>query len=139
MLPPKLPPKKVCEHCNKKYEPNKLQYARQKYCSKKCKWAVKGLRDKELNIARGGYNREVYIRLWIKAMGLDSAIAYCHYCGIELLPDHFHIDHKISRHKLTIAQSKNIKYLVVSCLNCNKEKSDTDYDTFIKRENGRDQ
>lgn len=139
MPPPKLPPKKVCEHCNKKYEPNKLQYARQKYCSKKCKWAVKGLRDKELNIARGGYNREVYIRLWVKAMGLDSAIAYCHYCGIELLPDHFHIDHKISRHKLTIAQSKNIKYLVVSCLNCNKEKSNTDYDTFIKRENGRDQ
>jgi|TARA_Y100000296_G_C5125600_1_gene232716 hypothetical protein len=134
----KLPSKKKCEYCHKLYQPDKVQYAKQKYCSKKCKWAVKDIRDKELNKFKGGYNREVYIRLWVKAMGLDSVIAYCHYCNIELLPDHFHIDHKIPRGKLTMTQSKNIKYLVVSCLNCNKEKSDTDYDTFIKRENGRD-
>ena len=138
MPPKKLPQKKVCEHCNKVYQPDRAQYARQKYCSKKCKWVVKDLRDKEKDITRGGYNRETYIRLWVKAMGLESVIAYCHYCGIEILPDHFHIDHKVPRCKLTRTQAKSLKYLVVSCLNCNKEKSDTDYDTFIKRENGRD-
>jgi 5-methylcytosine-specific restriction endonuclease McrA len=128
---------KFCDYCGKKYTPNKLQYLRQKYCTLRCKWAARDLRLKGKGQGKGGYNRETYIRLWVKAMGVTDTRAYCHYCDITLYPDKFVVEHKIPRVKLKSKQEiQDINNLVVSCYKCNSEKSATDYNLFMKKVNG---
>ncbi len=130
--------KKTCEYCNKEYIPALYQFKRQKYCSLKCKWKTRVLREKELGIFKGGYNRETHIRLWLDAKAITDISAPCHYCGIALYPEKFVIEHKIPRVKLkTKAMTQDITNLVISCHNCNSEKSTTDYNDFIKRKHGR--
>ena len=130
--------KKICEYCNTKYIPSYNQYERQKYCSLKCKWKKRVRREKELGIFKGGYNRETHIRLWLDAKSITDISAPCHYCGIALYPEKFVIEHKIPRVKLkTKAKTQDITNLVVSCHNCNSEKSTTDYNDFMKRKHGR--
>ena len=130
--------KKICEYCNTKYIPSYNQYERQKYCSLKCKWNQRVRREKERGIFKGGYNRETHIRLWMDAKSITDISAPCHYCGIALYPEKFVIEHKIPRVKLnTKAKTQDITNLVVSCHNCNSEKSTTDYNDFMKRKHGR--
>ena len=130
--------KKICEYCNTKYIPAPYQFNRQKYCSLKCKWQVRSKKEKELGIFKGGYNRETHIRLWLDAKSITDISAPCHYCGIALYPEKFVIEHKIPRVKLnTKAKTQDIANLVVSCHNCNSEKSTTDYNDFMKRKHGR--
>jgi len=130
--------KKNCEYCNKKYYPVPSQYRNQKYCSLKCKWNARRIREKALGIFKGGYNRETYIRLWLDAKAIIDISAPCHYCGIALYPEKFVIEHKIPRIKLkTQAKTQDIANLVVSCHLCNTEKATTDYNKFIKGKHGR--
>ena len=128
---------KICKYCKKEYTPAIYQFDRQKYCSIQCKWKTRVLREKELGIYKGGYNRETHIRLWLDAMGITNISAPCHYCGTALHPEKFVIEHKIPRIKLkTRIKTQDITNLVISCHSCNSEKSTTDNNEFIKRKHG---
>ena len=126
---------KVCVICGQEYIPVNGQYKRQKYCSTSCKHKMRWMRRKEMGIYTGGYSRYIYIMLWLRAMGLESYTATCHYCGEDLEPDRFNIDHKVPRS--IIRDNKKLKNdmdnMVISCLTCNGLKGSTEYETFKAR------
>ena len=121
---------KECLVCGRTYKPYRIY---QKFCSKSCRWYEKNKRRRGRNIHIGGYNRRVYIILWLRAMGLESYTAFCHYCGVELEPDNFTIDHKIPRSIICDFKNTklNIDNMVICCLECNILKGDSEYSTFL--------
>ena len=123
---------KVCLICGEDYIPADYQAFQQKYCSKKCKRHMKRVRRKESGMYTGGYSRKIPIILWLKAMGIESYSAPCHYCGKELEPDKFNIDHKVPRtvvrdYKKLMMDMDN---MVISCITCNGLKGATEYAIF---------
>ena len=88
---------KVCLICGKKYTPVKYQFDRQKYCTLSCKRKMASMKAKEKGIHKGGYSRHVPLVLWLKAKDIEDYTAPCHYCGTNLEPTTFIIDHKIPR------------------------------------------
>ena len=134
----RIPPRsdeKVCLICGKNYKPDVNNFERQKYCSQKCKDRIAWMRAKEKGIHKGGYSRHVPLILWLKAKNIEDHTAPCHYCGTELAPTNFIIDHKIPRsvvldkHKI----KNDIDNMVVCCKDCNNMKGSTDYETFKAR------
>ena len=126
---------KVCLVCGEGYIPNNYQYKRQKYCSKKCKEYMKRMNYIERGIFKGGYSRHVPLVLWLKAKNIEDHTAPCHYCGTELAPTNFIIDHKIPRSVVLDKQKikNDIDNMVVCCKDCNNMKGSTDYETFKAR------
>jgi len=126
---------KVCLICGKNYKPVKYQYERQKYCSKTCKEKNAWERCKEKGVHKGGYSRHIPIVLFLNAMGIKKHVAPCGYCGTELEPTTFIIDHKIPRsvvldkHKI----KNDLDNMVLCCKDCNNLKGSTDYLTFKAR------
>ena len=126
---------KVCLVCGEEYTPNNYQYKRQKYCSKKCKEYIKRMRDTERGIFKGGYSRHVPLVLWLKAKGIEDHTAPCPYCGTDLAPTSFIIDHKIPRsivldkHKI----KNDVDNMVICCKDCNNMKGSENYETFKAR------
>ena len=87
--------------------------------------------EKEGSIFKGGYSRETHIRLWVDAMGIADTSAECHYCGKELYPDNFVIEHKVPRKELNSRKEmRDISNLVVSCHTCNQKKGSMSYEEF---------
>jgi 5-methylcytosine-specific restriction endonuclease McrA len=134
----KVPPRgneKVCLICGKNYKPVQYQYERQKYCSKTCKDRMAWMKCKEKGVHKGGYSRHVPLVLWLKAKDIKDHTAPCHYCGTNLEPTTFIIDHKIPRsivldkHKI----KNDIDNMVICCKDCNNLKGSTDYETFKAR------
>ena len=125
----------VCLICGSKYVPVKNQYIRQKYCSKTCKHRSAWMKCKERGVHKGGYSRHVPLVLWLKAKDIDDHTAPCHYCGTNLEPTAFIIDHKIPRsvvldkHKI----KNDIDNMVICCNECNNMKGSTEYETFKAR------
>ena len=105
----------------------------QKYCSRSCKDKKAWIRFKESGDVRsrkGGYNRTVYIRLWMKARQSDNT-APCHYCQKRLTPDNFVLDHKVPLTKLTSREEMmDESNLVVACYECNVRKGSSSYEEF---------
>lgn len=126
---------KVCLVCGVDYVPVNNQYTRQKYCSKTCKEKKAWENCKEKGIHKGGYSRHVPLVLWLKAKGIEDHTAPCHYCGTELAPTNFIIDHKVPRsivldkHKI----KNDIDNMVICCKECNNNKGSADYETFKAR------
>ena len=126
---------KVCLICGKSYKPVRYQYERQKYCSKSCKDRMAWMKCKERGVHKGGYSRHVPLVLWLDAKGITDHTAPCHYCGTELAPTTFIIDHKVPRsvilnkHKI----KNDIDNMVICCKECNNLKGSTDYETFKAR------
>ena len=117
---------KICEQCGNEYVPNDHAVKTQKYCSKSCKEKMAWLRFKstgDIRGRKGGYNRSVYIKLWMQARQSDNT-APCHYCGTRLRPDNFVLDHKVPISILSTREAmQNPDNLVVCCTKCNIEKS----------------
>ena len=107
----------------------------QKYCSRSCKEKKAWSRFKEsgdIRRRKGGYNRTVYIRLWMKARQSDNT-APCHYCQKRLTPDNFVLDHKVTLTKLTSRKEMmDESNLVVCCTNCNVRKGSSSYEEFME-------
>ena len=126
---------KVCLICGVTYTPVQYQYDRQKYCSKSCKERMAWMKCKERGVHKGGYSRHVPLVLWLKAKDIEDHTAPCHYCGTNLAPTTFIIDHKIPRsvilnkHKI----KNDIDNMVICCKDCNNLKGSTDYETFKAR------
>ena len=126
---------KVCLVCGEDYVPVNNQYSRQKYCSMTCKYKKAWERSKEKGIHKGGYSRHVPIVLFLNAMGIDKHLAPCEYCGTELEPTNFVIDHKVPRsivldkHKI----KNDIQNMVLCCKDCNNMKGSENYETFKAR------
>jgi 5-methylcytosine-specific restriction endonuclease McrA len=129
---------KVCEQCGEQYIANPRSITVQKYCSQTCKEKKTWSRFKEsgdIRRRKGGYNRTVYIRTWMKARQSDNT-APCHYCQKRLSPDNFVLDHKVPLTKLTSRKEMmDESNLCVCCRECNVKKSSQDYDEFIRRMN----
>ena len=126
---PKL--RKRCRICHKQFFPVKHQFARQKYCSRKCKTRMRTLRERETGVFKGGYSRETHIRLWVDAMGIADTSVPCHYCRKTLYPDDFVIEHKKPRRELrSRIEMTDISNLVVSCHACNQKKGAMSYEEF---------
>jgi 5-methylcytosine-specific restriction endonuclease McrA len=53
---------------------------------------------------------------------------HCHYCGRELAFEESTLDHKLAKGKGGTHEMSN---LVLSCLECNHEKGDGDYESFV--------
>ena len=121
---------KVCAYCGECY--NSI-WSVQKYCDKSCKYNASAKRLKARGIYKGGYNRETHILLWLYARGEEANLsAPCHYCGTNLEPNNFTIDHKQSRTTLHSRQEMtNIDNLVIACNSCNSRKSNKSYKDFI--------
>ena len=126
---------KVCLVCGVDYVPVNNQYTRQKYCSKSCKEKKAWERNKERGIHKGGYSRHVPLVLWLKAKDIKDHTAPCHYCGADLAPTSFIIDHKIPRsivldkHKI----KNDVDNMVICCKDCNNMKGSENYETFKAR------
>ena len=126
---------KVCLVCGVDYVPVANQYKRQKYCSITCKYRKAWERSKEKGIHKGGYSRHVPLVLWLKAKDIEDHTAPCHYCGTNLAPTTFIIDHKIPRsvildkHKI----KNDIDNMVICCKDCNNMKGSENYETFKAR------
>ena len=128
-------PKQIpCVVCGTGFSPANNQYAKAKYCSKRCK-ARNQARVNRAKANRGGYNRETNIRLWMNAMQIDYKFAPCHYCLIPVTVENFVIDHKVPRKDLeqTREAQEDIRNLVVCCESCNTKKNIDDYETFKAR------
>jgi len=129
---------KICEQCGEQYIANPHAITVQKYCSQTCKDKKAWIRFKEsgdIRRRKGGYNRTVYIRTWMKARQSDNT-APCHYCKKRLRPDNFVLDHKVPLTKLTSREEMmDESNLVVCCRECNVMKGSLDYDEFIRRMN----
>lgn len=127
---------KNCEQCGEQYSPNSTV---QKYCSRSCKDKKAWSRFKDsgdIRRRKGGYNRTVYIRLWMKARQSDMT-APCHYCKKRLSPDNFVLDHKVPLTKLTSRKEMmDESNLVVACTDCNIKKGSSSYENFIESING---
>ena len=125
---------KSCVECGEEYLPNSGQGKQQKYCSKTCVNRVKGRRNKERGLHKGGYPRHFYIVLWMRARDEEDITAPCHYCGKILEPEYngFIIEHVIPRTKLerTKEAMHDINNLVISCHSCNKLKGINDLNSF---------
>ena len=126
---------KICLICGKEYIPVKYQFDRQKYCNLSCKWKMASMKAKEKGIHKGGYSRHVPIVLFLNAMGIDKHVAPCEYCGTDLSPTDFIIDHKVPRsvvldkHKI----KNEISNMTLCCSNCNNLKGSTEYGVFKAR------
>ena len=126
---------KVCLVCGVDYVPVANQYTRQKYCSISCKRKMAWENAKEKGIYKGGYSRHVPLILWLKAKDVKDYSAPCHYCGTNLAPTNFIIDHKIPRsivldkHKI----KNDVDNMVICCKECNNLKGSADYETFKAR------
>lgn len=113
---------RICfnEKCKKPFVDN---WGTKKFCSEECRQRH---RDK-----RGGYNRKIYITLWMKAMGIEVDTVPCHYCEEPVTLENFVIDHKIPSSELkTRTEKQEISNLVISCKSCNGQKSVLPYDMF---------
>ena len=107
----------------------------QKYCSRSCKDKKAWSRFKEsgdIRRRKGGYNRTVYIRLWMKARQSDNT-APCHYCKKRLTPENFVLDHKVPLTKLTSREEMmDESNLAVCCTDCNVRKGSKNYEEFME-------
>ena len=106
----------------------------QKYCSRSCKDKKAWIRFKESGDVRsrkGGYNRTVYIRLWMEARQSDNT-APCHYCQKRLTPEsNFVLDHKVPLSTLSSRKEMmDESNLVVACNDCNVRKGSSSYEEF---------
>ena len=89
----------------------------------------------ERGIFKGGYSRPVPLILWLRAQNIEDYSAPCPYCGTELAPTNFIIDHKIPR-SIVLDKYKiknDVDNMVVCCKDCNNLKGSTDYETFKAR------
>ena len=121
---------KICfnEKCKKPFVDN---WGTRKFCSDECRqkhrWNVRSKKGDK----RGGYNRRIYITLWMEAMGLEVDTVPCHYCEKPVTIDSFVIDHKVpSSELLTRSEKQEISNLVISCKSCNSQKGVLPYDMF---------
>ena len=121
---------KTCLTCKEEYIPR--QAATQKYCGRSCKDKARSIKSIAEGIPRkGGYNRSVYIRVWMKARGETNYTAPCTYCGKELsVDDDFTLDHTTSRQELTYEQIKSEQFLVLACRECNQAKGSMSVEEF---------
>tara|TARA_R110002020_G_scaffold28269_3_gene90411 strand:+ start:2450 stop:2824 length:375 start_codon:yes stop_codon:yes gene_type:complete len=108
----------------------------QKYCSRSCKDKKAWIRFKESGDVRsrkGGYNRTVYIRLWMEARQSDNT-APCHYCQKRLTPEsNFVLDHKVPLSTLSSRKEMmDENNLVVACNDCNVRKGSSSYEEFME-------
>jgi len=117
---------KTCLTCREKYKPN--QAATQKYCSRSCKDKARSIKLIAEGVPRkGGYNRSVYIRVWMKARSgfkdMAPFTAKCTYCNRDQgVDDNFTLDHSTPRGELTYEQLRSEEFLVLSCYECNQAK-----------------
>jgi len=132
----KNPKIKKCELCGEKYTPALYQEESQRYCSKLCKRRKQDEVRKERGVASGGYNRTVYIKVWLKGKGR------CHYCKCPInVEDKWNIDHTIPRSVLAssgcskIARKKiknDVSNMEIVCQSCNHRKGSLDGKSFRK-------
>tara|TARA_S200002703_G_scaffold124159_1_gene110218 strand:+ start:92 stop:544 length:453 start_codon:yes stop_codon:yes gene_type:complete len=121
---------KVCfnEKCKKPFVD---QWGTQKFCTQKCREKHRWNQRSKRQDKRGGYNRRIYITLWMKAMGLEVDSVPCHYCESSVSLDDFVIDHKVPSSELKTREAKQeIENLVISCKSCNAQKGVLPYDMF---------
>ena len=127
---------KTCEQCGEQYIANPNGATVQKYCSRSCKDKKAWTRFKEsgdIRSRKGGYNRTVYIRLWMEARQSDNT-APCHYCQTRLTPDNFVLDHKVPLSTLSSRKEMmNESNLVVACTDCNVRKGSKNYEEFMEK------
>ena len=118
---------KRCEFCNTDYTPVQYQEEAQRYCSKQCKQKKKSQNRREHGFSHGGYNRTVYIKMWLKGQG------HCYYCKIPFdVDDNWCIDHTIPR-SIVKEMSKikhDISNMQVVCFECNTRKGSLDSESF---------
>jgi 5-methylcytosine-specific restriction endonuclease McrA len=127
--------KKTCLTCKGQYIPN--QPATQKYCSRSCKNKARSIKLIADGVPRkGGYNRSVYIRVWMKARSnfndTSPFTAKCTYCGRDQgVDDNFTLDHRVPRGELTYEQLKSEEFLVLACYECNQAKGEMSVEKFL--------
>ena len=126
---------KECEVCGDGYIPAPYQEKSQKYCSKVCKRKKQDEVRKERGIASGGYNRTVYIKVWMKSLGMLYRLGECFYCKCNIqVDDKWTIDHTIPRS--VIRERRKIKNdtsnMQVVCQSCNNRKGALDSKSFRK-------
>ena len=123
---------KTCanEKCGKEFED---VWGTMKYCSGVCKDRQKWNDRSRIKDSRGGYNRKVYITLWLQAKGFDLGPAPCYYCGCDVTIDSFVIDHIIPQSQLkTRAEKQDINNLVIACKSCNLRKASMPAELFFQ-------
>ena len=132
---------KNCEYCGKEYLPTGGQYKTQKYCCRNCKEKALWHRNRapgKIRIRKGGYNRNIYIKSWLKAQDLDKDTAPCYICGKRLKVDgDWVLDHKQPLSSLkSREESSDLENLAVCCRQCNSKKGNIPYEEFIKTHGG---
>lgn len=123
---------KTCanEKCGKEFED---VWGTMKYCSSVCKDRQKWIERSRKRNHRGGYNRKIYITLWLEAKGVNLDPAPCHYCGSDVTIDNFVIDHVVPQSQLkTRKEKQDINNLVIACKSCNLRKATMPAELFFQ-------